>query len=319
MEILRKALCSTLAFSLAWMPIHQAAAEDIDLFVGGGASAATNPNVIIMIDNSANWSSAAQHWPDGRKQGQSELRALKTVIGEATDSVNVGLMMFTEGQGSDPSGAYVRYHVRQMTTANKAAFQEMIGPDSGCAAGNNSLTGVANCILENYDNTVEKTGTAKTDYSAALFEAFKYLGGHTQPSMAQLPNPNGGTPVDASHFGVARYAGTPSLTDVLARMDRAAYTEDARTNYNPPIDSTNSCAKNYIIFIGNGFPTTDADATLLSGINGTTTQLGMPQFNTGTAFQQETVGVDTTCESVAACVTRAQSVALASDGYSLHN
>jgi len=325
MEFLRKALCSTLAFSLAWMPIRQAAAEDIDLFVGGGGGAATNPNVLIIIDNSANWSSAAQHWPDGRKQGQSELRALKTVVGEATDKINIGMMMFTEGQGSDPSGTYVRYHIRQMTDTNKLAFQEMIGADTGCKLGNgeanvpnNSLTGVKNCILEKYDDTEEKTGTSKTDYSAGLFEAFKYLGGHTQPSKARLPNPNGGTPVDASHFGVARYSGTPSLEAVVNRMDRAAYTEDARTSYNPPLGDANSCAKNYIIFIGNGFPVQDSPDTLLSGVNGVTTQLAMPQFNTGSSLQQETVGVSPVCESVAACVTRAQGVALVADGYSLH-
>jgi len=316
-ELLRKSLCLTLAASLTWMPMRQALAEDTDLFTSSGTPSAVNPNVLIIIDNSANWSSAAQHWPDGRKQGQSELRALKTVIGEATDQVNVGMMMFTEGQGADKDGAYVRFHVRQMTTVNKAAFQEMIGPDSACTAAANSVTGVPNCILENYDNTSEKTGTAKTDYSAGLFDAFKYLGGYTQPSLARLNQ--AGSPVDASHFGTARYAGSPAAsTAVKDRMDRAAYTEDARTNYNPPIDSTNSCAKTYVIFIGNGFPTQDAPSTLLSGVNGTTTQLAMPQFNTSTAFQEENVGVNSVCESVAACVARAQTVALAPD-YSLWN
>jgi Tfp pilus tip-associated adhesin PilY1 len=323
MNFLRKALCFTLSASIVWMPVRQAAAEDIDLFVGNTPGVAGNPNVLIIIDNSANWSSASQHWPDGRKQGQSELRALKTVIGEATDQINVGLMMFTEGQGSDINSTYVRYHVRQMTAANKAAFQEMIGADTGCKTGNqesdvpnNSLTGVKNCILEKYDDTEEKTGTSKTDYSAALFEAFKYLGGYTQPSKARLNQP--GSPVDSTHFGTLRYGGSPQLAAVVNRMDRAAYTDDARSNYNPPIDSSNSCAKTYIIFIGNGFPVLDSPSSLLSGVNGSTTQLAMPQFNTGTTFQEEVVGVDTVCESVAACVTRAQTVAPAPD-YSLHN
>jgi Tfp pilus tip-associated adhesin PilY1 len=317
MLLLRKTLCLTLSATLAWMPVHQAAAEDIDLFVGSGTSAAVNPNVLIMIDNSANWSSAAQHWPDGRKQGESELRALKTVIGEATNQVNIGLMMFTEGQGSDPSSAYVRFHVRQMTTVNIAAFQEMIGGDGSCAAGNNSVTGVPNCILVNYDRTEEKTGTSKTDYSAGLFEAFKYLGGFTEPAKARLNT--AGSPTSATQFGTLRYGGSPaSSADVKNRMDRSAYTDDARSNYNPPIDSTNQCAKTYIVFIGNGFPTQDADSSLLSGVGGLTTSLSMPLFNTGTSFQEETVGTDTVCESVSACVARAQTVALAPD-YSLWN
>jgi Tfp pilus tip-associated adhesin PilY1 len=325
-KILQKALCLALSVSMIWMPINfnLAHAEDIDLFIGAGSTSAANPNVLVIIDNSANWSSAAQHWADGLKQGQSELRALKTVVGETTDKINLGLMLFTEGQGSDPSSAYVRFHVRQMTTTNIAAFQEMIGADTGCLTGSNaatyttnSYTGVPNCLLENYDSTLEKTGTSKTDYSAALFEAFKYLGGYTEPAKARLNT--AGSPVDASHFGTLRYGGSPaSSTEVKNRMDRSAYIDDERSGYSPPIDSTNSCAKTYVIFIGNGFPVQDAAATLLSGVNGSTTQLAMPQFNTGTAFQEETVGTDSVCESTAACVARAQTVALAPD-YSLWN
>jgi len=57
--------------------------------------------------------------------------------------------------------------------------------------------------------------------------------------------------------------------------------------YRSPIDVTNGCTKNYIIFIGNGFPTQDSPGTLLSGVGGSTTQLPMPQFTTTT--QQCTV------------------------------
>ena len=60
---------------------HRAAAEDIDLFMGAGA-VAQNANVLVIIDNSANWNAASQHWVGAGgespfKQGQSELRALR--------------------------------------------------------------------------------------------------------------------------------------------------------------------------------------------------------------------------------------------------
>lgn len=254
-----------------------AAAEDIDLFVGSATTTtAMRPNVLLIIDNSANWASASQHWPGGVKQGESELRALRTVVGELGDSVNVGLMLATEGTGNTGAGGpggYVRFGIRQMTAANKAGLQELIG-DSTCVDGSNSVNGTPNCILKNFNTDAEKVATSKTNYSALLFEVFKYFGGYTDPANSKTDT--AGTPVDASHFGAIRYAGAPD-----AKSDPYAFAPDTqRTNYSTPINSANSCANNYVIFIGNGFPVNDTPAELLSGVNGSTSQLSMPQFTT---------------------------------------
>lgn len=273
----RRLISVALALALGATPPSSVDAEDVDLFVGSSSAAvASRPNVLIVIDNSANWSAASQHWAGGVKQGQSELRALRTVMSELGDSINLGLMLFTPGSGSNKDGAYVRYHVRQMTAANKAAMQELIG-DANCVNGPNSLNGTPNCLFRNFDDPGEKVGTAKTDYSAGLFEVFKYLGGHTSPANAQTGT--AGSPVDSSHFGTARYSGDPD-----AKADPAAYvngtTDSLKRVYNPPINATNGCAKNYVIFIGNGFPTQDSPPALLSGVQGDTNQLPMPQFTT---------------------------------------
>lgn len=259
-------------------------AEDIDLFVGASnSSSASRPNVLVIIDNSANWSAASQHWPGGVKQGQSELSALKSVVGEVNDRLNLGLMLFTPGSGANYDGAYVRYAIRQMTATNKSAMQELIG-DAACVDGANSLNGTPNCVYRNYNSSTEKVGTAKTNYSAALFEAFKYFGGYTSPANATQDV--AGSPVDQTHFGALRYSGDPD-----AKSDPAAFNPTSqRTTYSPPIDSTNSCAKNYIIFIGNGFPTVDSAESLLAGVGGATTQLSMPQFTTVTSTQTQVIG-----------------------------
>ena len=49
----------TLSASLVYMPVfwHTARAEDIDLFVANTAGS-PNPNILVILDNSANWSSA---------------------------------------------------------------------------------------------------------------------------------------------------------------------------------------------------------------------------------------------------------------------
>ncbi|MGH8620991.1 MAG: hypothetical protein ACRET3_02540, partial [Burkholderiales bacterium] len=278
-------ISTVLALALGTASPSSVDAEDIDLFVGTNpAAAASRPNILVVIDNSANWSAASQHWVGGVKQGQSELRALRTVVGELTDTINLGLMLFTPGSGSNKDGAYVRYHVRQMLAGNKTALQELIG-DGSCIDGANSLNATPNCLFKNFDTASEKVGTAKTDYSAGLFEVFKYFGGYTNPANARTDI--AGAPADTSHFGADRYSGNPD-----GKSDPAAYVngvfDPLKRVYRSPIDTTNTCTKNYLIFIGNGFPTQDSPATLLSGIQGNANQLPMPQFTT-TSSQQCTI------------------------------
>jgi type IV pilus assembly protein PilY1 len=255
-------------------------AEDIDLFVSGAASA-QNPNVLVVIDNSANWNAASQHWIGAGgespfKQGQSELRALRQVVGELDNKINFGMMMFTPGQGSFADGGYVRYHVRQMDVTNRTALQELIGTDI-CVDKLNFLNGTPNCIFKNFSG-VEQAATADTDYSAALFEVFKYFGGYTSPAHAH--DDVAGSPVDtaagpfATHFGPVRYAGNPD-----PKTDAAAFSAPFNT-YAPPIGPTNTCGKNYVIFIGNGFPSQDMAPSVLANVQGDTTQLAMPVLST---------------------------------------
>jgi type IV pilus assembly protein PilY1 len=259
-------LGAALALSVAFST--PAFAEDIDLFTDSGVSAATAPNILIVLDNSANWNANNQGWTDPNriinpfKQGQSELRALRTLMDDTNinEAVNIGLFMFTSGNPAD--SGYPRFHIRNMTPVAKNAFKEMIGPDSGCVDGANSLNGTPNCIFKNFSSSSEQTNSASTRYSAALFEAFKYFGGYTEPAKAKLNQP--GAPVDRTHFGNERYGVLDTKTD------SAAWADAGKTRWASPFDSLNnaSCAKNYIIFIGNGYPSQDVPDSLLTGING---------------------------------------------------
>ena len=245
-----------------------ARAEDIDLFTSGPPNAANAPNILIVLDNSANWSSNSQGWTDPNgiispfKQGQSELRALRNLMNDTNinEGVNIGLMMFATGAPADTG--YIRYAIRNMTPVNKSAFKEMIGNDAGCVNGANSLNGTPNCLFKNFDTPSEKTNSASTRYSGALFAAFKYFGGYTDPARANLNV--AGAPIDTTHFGNQRYG-------VLeAKTDSAAWADAGKTRWRSPFDTLGNanCAKNYIIFIGNGYPSQDVPDTLLTGING---------------------------------------------------
>jgi type IV pilus assembly protein PilY1 len=289
MRILRRGCSLALIASLTGSS-HFAAAEDIDLFVGSATTAtAQRPNVLIILDNSSNWSAASQHWVGGVKQGESELRSLRNVVAAASSNINLGIMMATEGTGSSGAGGpggYVRFGIRQLTATNKSALQELIG-DATCVASTNTVNGTPNCIFKNFDTPTEKVGTSKTNYSAMMFEAFKYFGGYTDPAHAKTDT--AGTPVSETQFGPKRYAGNPD-----PKSDPAAFSTQWST-YNTPITSANSCANNYIIFIGNGFPTNDTPPELLSGVNGSTAQLSMPQFTSTSTTQVAVIGA--TCGS----------------------
>ena len=284
---LRKLLIAAIACA----PASLVRAEDIDLFVSAAtASTANNPNVLIIIDNSANWSAASQHWTSPNpsenpfKQGQSELRALRTVIQESTDKVNIGLMMF---RGGSVDGTYVRAAMRTMDATHRGNLAALIG-DGSCVDGAGG-NGTPKCIFKNFDGS-EKTATADIDYGAAMFEAFKYFGGCTSPAFAQTGLCKA-APLGRNHFGKDRHSGDFPLSDAAkAFYDQAAYTDSTRNTYIPPAGTANSCAKNYVIFIGNGFPKDDIAGSPLANVEGQTAQLAMPQFTTTQATQTPIIG-----------------------------
>jgi Tfp pilus tip-associated adhesin PilY1 len=308
---IRTALSIALAASLAFVPARDGSAEDIDLFITAGNSA-DKPNILVILDSSANWSAANQGWAGGLKQGQSELRALRQVLdeirptaaevaanGSGFHKVRMGLMMMETGAGVF-QGGYIRFDVRSMTQANVDAFKELIGDPAvskaTCEAVNsglNSVTGSPNCIYHNFDDNFEKAPNA--EYTGALFEAFKYFGGYTDVAHANTVPKVAGVPpagaVDPHTFGRTRRAGAafPNASDqtgnAYRKFDANAFTGSTKATYKSDavIRSTAACAKNYIIFIGNGFPTSEPtafDTELLTNVNQPATQLTMPQFVT---------------------------------------
>jgi len=296
------ALCSVL------VPLGSCFAEDIDIFGKPASTAGVgNPNILVVIDNSANWAAANQGWPGGIKQGESELKALRTVASELDDKVNLGVMMFTPGSGSNKNGGYVRFKILPMNQTNKTAFSSLIGYSTGCVDGPNSLNTTPNCILKNFNTASEKTNTASTDYSAVMFEAFKYFGGYTSPAHAT--DDVAGSPLSASQFGPTRYSGDPD-----AKSDPFAYTpitDTNRTTYIPPISSADNCAKSYVIFIGNGFPTQDSGSSLLSGVSGNTTQLPLNDLAVSTTSSTTTSLLETTACGTYADLATCQAAAAA--------
>ena len=208
------------------------------------------PNVLIIVDNSANWNSSNQGWPGGLKQGQSELRALNYVLGSLTGDVRVGLMLFVKGTGSAKDGGYVRFGIRDMDAVNRPALQ-------------NILNGYASGSVFNDENTGQQVATANTKYGEVMYEAYKYFSGSSSYAG----------PADLRDYAGN---GSPTVAPYKAgSISGNALSSSSATVYNTPLSADAPCAKNFIIFIGNGFPvnssvnpTTLGDSTL-SGFNAT--------------------------------------------------
>ena len=174
------------------------------------------PNVLIVLDSTANWNLAFT----------SEMAALKSVIaGLPADKFRVGLMMYTQtggGNTGNDGGAYVRAAVRPLSTANKPLYQALVDSLE-------KSTGTG-------DGATAKQGMAER----AMEEAYQYF--------------SGGTPYAGNNKEKTDYAGNTfgtSASKAIYALPGNALTAKAATSYVSPVAS--GCAKNFIIYISNGY------------------------------------------------------------------
>jgi type IV pilus assembly protein PilY1 len=202
-------------------------ADDIDLFINSPGSSQL-PNVLFIVDNTANWNQA---FTNEMIALQNTFNALP-VNSDGTAKFNVGVMMFTEtgGGNSGNPGGYVRAAIRPMTAANKIKYMAMI-MDLGKLA--------------------DKSNHG--DASVSMAEAYRYF-------SAGVPYA-GNYKVKADFTG---NTGTAAMTAIYALPGNALAT-DFSGNYNSPISS--GCAKNFIIYISNGAVSDPNNSTALTMLN----------------------------------------------------
>lgn len=102
---------------VAALPALAQYTSDIDIY--SGSSTTDPPNVLILVDNTANWNTAFTN----------EIAALvSTINGLPANQFRVGLMMFTEtgNPNNNIDGAYVRAAIRNMDTDYKVKFMALL-------------------------------------------------------------------------------------------------------------------------------------------------------------------------------------------------
>ena len=207
-----------------------AVAEDLDLFVQPSGVNAGTPNVLILLDNTANWNTAFTN----------ELSALcSTVLGlpvntDGTAKFRLGVMLFTEtgSPNSNQDGGYVRAAVRDLTTANKTKYLKLI----------KSVTCANPRDATSLDKVADKSNGGKAGKTFA--EAFYYFNGD--------PPKTGGGP--SGYKVKTDYTGNTSGTaasNAIYALAGNAINSFTGTPYNSPVIVGN-CGGNYIIYISNG-------------------------------------------------------------------
>ncbi len=101
-------------------------AEDIDLFLNPPQGVATTPNILFLLDNSANWGAAQYtHAESGLNIAKRDIihQALYQVVTspEFTDKVRIGLMTFASGDGGKVTSA-----VEQLTEPHQTELGNQI-------------------------------------------------------------------------------------------------------------------------------------------------------------------------------------------------
>jgi len=240
-----KKLFAWLLAALAALAYLPASAEDIDLFASPPTTVTYLPNVLIIVDNTANWETAFD-------QEKSALKA--TFDSLPLDKFRVGIMMYTEtgGGNGNPGGAYVRAAIRTMNSANRPAYAAWI---------------------DSWDKQGDK-GNARS-LGLAMAEAYNYFAGGTPYA--------GGNKVKRDYAGnsiptTGNAASSSANSNAIYALAGNALASSTATSYTSPVQD--GCQRNFIIYIGNttsqGNVTSDnsnendAAKTLLSSAGGDT-------------------------------------------------
>lgn len=160
--LLRQTIGLALALSAAlWtLPAAPQFASDIDIY-SGQSPVLDPPQVLIILDNTANWSSMFTR----------EMKAISDTLGSLQENrFRVGLMFFTESGGNNqgPDGAYVRAAVRPLTDTYRTRLGALLTSlDPSTDRSNSGKAGLAMAEAYRYFaglDAVSGRTKAKTDY-----------------------------------------------------------------------------------------------------------------------------------------------------------
>ncbi|MEE8306751.1 MAG: hypothetical protein V3R81_05760, partial [Gammaproteobacteria bacterium] len=199
--------------------------DDTDIFLANPNIASQRANVLMYVDNTANWNTAFTN----------EKAAMVSVVDNLSDQFNLGLMLFPETGGDNDSvdGGYLRFGVRQMDTTNKP---------------------VLSSIVNNFDVGDDKGNNATP--SEGMIEVFRYFSeGNSRASHGKIKT-------DFANNNIYKACASCSVTQhptTVANLGDYPLPSASAVPYTSPIVS--ECQKNFLIYISNG-PALENSASL---------------------------------------------------------
>lgn len=227
-----------------------ARAEDIDIFRVNPNLTTQRPNVLIILDTSANW--ASTDTVAGGSKYEHVRKALADTIEGPTGTggimqsgaFNVGLMMYAEtgGGNSNIDGGVLRIGMRHLDPATN-------GP---------TIAAFFRTVDANFDKS------NNTSMGLAFFEAHQYfLGGTPRSGNNKVKSDYTGNTLptagnQADNNPTLQYSNAVWNLPATAPLPRNALNAINSSSYNSPI--SDACQKNFIIYISNGNVTDPASA-----------------------------------------------------------
>jgi type IV pilus assembly protein PilY1 len=245
-NILRSGL---LALVLALFGAGSALAEDIDIYSQNTSVQPGVPNVLIVLDNTANWSQSFA----GSTKFAAEMTALAAVVNSLKTQFRLGVMFSTEtgSPNAGPDGGYVRFAIQDMTDSSGNA------------------TDARNCLLKmvGAGTSCNSTNPAYSVFQIGSNPGDKSNGGKAGITMGEVYDYFAGTNAYAGHNKVK--------ADPLAFLSNSI----AGPRYKSPV--TEACQKNFVIVINNGqYSDNSSDTSTATGqlaaVNGDTAVINPP-------------------------------------------
>lgn len=263
-----------------------AAADDIDIFTGASAGSSINPRILVVLDNTSNWSRQSQQWPGGLTQGRSEARALRSLLPTLTDKINFGVMEYVTGSssGTTADGGFIRSAVLPMDDGNKTLLNTELG-----------------IIYDNITAPTEKIN-ANTPYGNLMYDVYNYFAG----ANSYAPSAVLASKADERGYSsaYARFQ-SPLTKDNTCGRSFVIFIGNPNSS-GPTADSpANTTAL-----------TTLTDNRTSSGALIPVTQLGLPNFTTQSVSTSTNIGVTSACyASKSAAAAELGAFASTCDGY----
>ncbi len=215
-------LCNVLAVSHA---------ADTDIFEPNPLATSSNPNVLFLLDNSANW--------DAQSGGTTKKALLhealyKVIMSSDENIMNLGMGIFADtgggagGGGSKVEGSKLVSRVKNLDSTSKTEYANLLydnAADLTLLEVKDAAGEVIGYTIDGFiadQEAIDKANNAP--YAMSMNEARLYYGGMTPESTKTDP------------------------------WDKLSLGADEVGDYESPITLANACSANYIILFANGSP-----------------------------------------------------------------